>query len=55
MAAMMASATGAPVIRADGFRELGKSETVRVNDRWHVGSVAKSMSSTLVGRLVDQS
>jgi CubicO group peptidase (beta-lactamase class C family) len=54
MGAMVASATGAPVIRVDGFRELGKSEAVKVDDRWHVGSVAKLMSSTLVGRLVDQ-
>ncbi len=54
MGAMVASATGAPVIRVDGFSELGKSEAVKVDDRWHIGSVAKSMSSTLVGRLVDQ-
>jgi CubicO group peptidase (beta-lactamase class C family) len=51
---MVASANGAPVIRVDGIRELGKTEVVTVDDRWHVGSVAKSMTSTLVGRLVDQ-
>lgn len=52
--AMVASANGAPVIRVDGVRELGKPEAVTANDRWHVGSIAKSMTSTLVGRLVDQ-
>jgi CubicO group peptidase (beta-lactamase class C family) len=52
--AMVASASGAPVIRVDGIRELGKPDAVMLDDRWHVGSVAKSMTSTLVGRLVDQ-
>jgi CubicO group peptidase (beta-lactamase class C family) len=52
--AMVALAGGAPVIRVDGIRELGKPEVVTADDRWHVGSVAKSMTSTLVGRLIDQ-
>lgn len=52
--AMVVSANGAPVIRVDGVRELDKPDAVTANDRWHVGSIAKSMTSTLVGRLVDQ-
>ena len=52
--AMVATATGTPVIRVAGIRELDKTETVSADDRWHVGSVAKSMTSTLVGRLIDQ-
>jgi CubicO group peptidase (beta-lactamase class C family) len=52
--AMVATGNGAPVIRVDGIRELGKPDVVTADDRWHVGSVAKSMTSTLVGRLVDQ-
>jgi CubicO group peptidase (beta-lactamase class C family) len=52
--AMVATSNSTPAIRVDGVRELSKPDAVTANDRWHVGSVAKSMTSTLVGRLVDQ-
>jgi CubicO group peptidase (beta-lactamase class C family) len=52
--AMFATSNGAPSIKVDGVRELGKPDVVTADDRWHVGSVAKSMTSTLIGRLVDQ-
>jgi len=38
----------------DGLREVGKSDPVTVNDRWLVGSIGKSMTSTLIGRLIDE-
>ena len=54
MAAMVASANGTPVVRVDGVREMDQPDAVTAGDRWHVGSVTKSMTSTLVGRLIDQ-
>jgi len=39
---------------ADGVREIGKPDPVTANDRWLVGSIGKSMTSTLIARLIDQ-
>ncbi len=39
---------------AVGERELGKPEKVNVDDRWLLGSITKSMTATMIGRLVDQ-
>ncbi len=39
---------------AVGVRELGRDGDVTVNDRFHVGSVTKSMTATMIGRLVDR-
>jgi CubicO group peptidase (beta-lactamase class C family) len=38
---------------ASGVRAVGKSDAVTLNDRWHVGSVAKSMTATMIGALVE--
>ena len=47
---------GGAVVEADavGLRALGYPEAVTVEDRWHVGSITKSMTATLAGVLVEQ-
>lgn len=37
-----------------GVRELKKPERVELGDRFHIGSVTKSFTSTVVGRLIEQ-
>lgn len=39
---------------ARGVRRMDRPGTVRVGDRWHLGSNTKAMTATLVARLVDQ-
>jgi CubicO group peptidase (beta-lactamase class C family) len=41
--------TGASGIRADGF-----DEKVTSSDKWHLGSITKAMTATMVARLVDK-
>lgn len=36
-----------------GVREFGTSETVGSDDRFHLGSVTKSMTATVIGKLVE--
>jgi CubicO group peptidase (beta-lactamase class C family) len=51
---MVASGSGKPEIAVDGLRVIDGTANVSANDLWHVGSVTKSMTATLIGRLVDQ-
>jgi len=37
-----------------GLRQMGGSDPVQRNDRFHLGSITKSMTATLIGRLVEQ-
>ncbi len=37
-----------------GVREFGKPATVAENDAFHLGSVTKSMTATVIGKLVEQ-
>jgi len=37
----------------DGERQLGTGVAIAENDRWHLGSITKSMTATLVARLVE--
>jgi D-alanyl-D-alanine carboxypeptidase len=39
---------------AVGDRALGHSESVTVDDRWHIGSDTKAFTATLIGTLVDK-
>ncbi len=39
---------------AVGMRKAGGTERVTVDDRWHVGSITKSMTATLAAMLVEQ-
>jgi len=40
---------------ANGLRAASRTRPVTVNDRWHLGSITKSMTATMVGLLVEQS
>ncbi|MBL8331428.1 MAG: serine hydrolase [Rubrivivax sp.] len=42
---------GELVLRVEGLPTQGSQDAVRPQDRWHLGSVAKSMTATLVGAL----
>jgi CubicO group peptidase (beta-lactamase class C family) len=42
----------APKVWVDGERELGSGIAARPTDLWHLGSITKSMTATLVARLV---
>lgn len=39
---------------ADGLRIVGRDTPVTETDRWHLGSITKSMTATLVARLVEK-
>ncbi|MBI3716702.1 MAG: beta-lactamase family protein [Betaproteobacteria bacterium] len=51
---VIASVDGAPEIAVDGVRVLDKADKVTANDRWHIGSMAKSMTATMIARLIEQ-
>lgn len=52
-AAAAANRNGRTVAFADGVRALGRSERVTTSDKWHLGSITKSMTATLVARAVE--
>jgi len=37
----------------DGVRELGKPETVGVDEPWSIGSIGKPLCSTIIGKLIE--
>ena len=37
-----------------GVRKLGSTDAIEANDRFHIGSVTKSMTATLIGKLVEE-
>ena len=39
---------------ADGERKRGSGIAVEVGDRWHLGSITKSMTATMIARLVER-
>jgi CubicO group peptidase (beta-lactamase class C family) len=41
-------------IGASGFRKIGSNETIRPDDRVHLGSCTKAMTATMIGTLVDE-
>lgn len=45
---------GAPEIAVVGNRKVGTADAVQPGDLWLVGSIGKSMTSTMIGVLVDQ-
>ncbi len=47
-------ADGAPEIAVSGRRLVGDETAVTTDDRWHWGSITKSMTATLVARLVEK-
>ncbi len=54
MAAASARRGGATQLWVDGERLLGSGVAVQQNDVWHLGSITKSMTATLVARLVER-
>lgn len=42
-----------PLVVVDGVRQLGEDAPVEPGDAWHWGSITKSMTATLVARLVE--
>ncbi len=44
---------GRAINYADGLRALGRPEQVTTSDLWHIGSITKSMTATLVARCVE--
>jgi CubicO group peptidase (beta-lactamase class C family) len=52
-AAAAANRDGRRVAFVDGVRAIGRSEPVTNSDKWHLGSITKSMTSTLVARAVE--
>ena len=38
---------------ADGERKTGSGVPVEIGDRWHLGSVTKSITATMIARLVE--
>jgi len=54
MGAASAGRHSAPQIWVDGERIAGSGIAVEPTDQWHLGSITKSMTASLIGRLVDQ-
>lgn len=53
MAAAAASRAGQRLSLAVGLRMVGRDERVTTSDKWHLGSITKSMTATLVARCVE--
>jgi CubicO group peptidase (beta-lactamase class C family) len=51
MAAAAQNANGRSVAFVDGLRAVGQPQRATTSDKWHLGSITKSMTSTLVARL----
>ena len=41
------------LLMADGLRAAGEAAAVTTQDRWHIGSITKSMTATLAARLIE--
>ncbi len=52
-AAAAANRDGRRVAFADGLRAIGQPQQVTTSDLWHLGSITKSMTATLVARAVE--
>lgn len=51
MAAAASKAGGRSIALATGLRAIGHEQRVTTSDQWHLGSITKSMTATLVARL----
>lgn len=52
-AAAAANRDGRRVAFVDGLRAMGQPQAVTTSDQWHLGSITKSMTATLVARAVE--
>lgn len=53
MAAAASKAGGRSIALATGLRAIGHEQRVTTSDQWHLGSITKSMTATLVARLAE--
>lgn len=53
LAAGSIARNGAPRLWVDGERRVGSGVAATISDQWHVGSITKSFTATLVARLVE--
>jgi CubicO group peptidase (beta-lactamase class C family) len=53
MAAAAANRDGRHIAFADGVRAIGRTERITTSDQWHLGSITKSMTATLLARCVE--
>lgn len=53
LGAAAANRDGRRVAFADGVRARGREERVTASDKWHLGSITKSMTATLVARCAE--
>ena len=53
MAAAASKAGGRTITLATGLRAVGHDQPVTTSDKWHLGSITKSMTSTLVARFAE--
>lgn len=54
LAGAIVTSRGLVDVGAAGTRALGSPAPVTIHDKWHLGSITKSMTSTVVGLLVEQ-
>ncbi|MHC4975418.1 MAG: serine hydrolase domain-containing protein [Planctomycetota bacterium] len=54
LGAMRVDAGGELMVAVSGVRVVGTDEAVTADDLWHFGSITKSMTGTLVARLVER-
>ena len=53
MAAAATKSGGRSIAFATGLRAVGHEQRVTTSDKWHLGSITKSMTATLVARLAE--
>lgn len=53
MGAAASKRDGRSIAFADGLRAIGHTQAVTTSDKWHLGSITKSMTSTLVARAAE--
>ncbi len=41
-------------VSVDGFRVNGKQDKIQADNLWHTGSITKSMTATMIARLIEQ-
>lgn len=53
MAVLWLAGYAPPVVLTDGFRAAGHPSPVTSQDKWHLGSITKSLTATLFARMVE--
>lgn len=54
VAAMVARGEKIAAQGVAGFRRIGGSDRIRINDRWHLGSCTKAITATMIGVLAER-